>query len=133
MVIRVCNQHLDFYLHTWHAPHATDGRANKEWWQKTSELLQRWPAGIVLADTNGRLAHNNGGEPLYSADDANGSELRRAIDIADLMAINTILDIRVHSMEMSEDEALQLMTLKIQRNIRVKSAHQSPHLRRTLN
>ncbi len=57
------------------------------------------------------LLLNNGYAPEDSAQSALAIRLQQ-LKMQARMAINTILDIRVHSMEMSEDEALQLMTFR---------------------
>ena len=57
------------------------------------------------------LLLDNGYAPEDSAQSALAIRLQQ-LKMQARMAINTILDIRVHSMEMSEDEALQLMTIR---------------------
>jgi uncharacterized protein (DUF885 family) len=57
------------------------------------------------------LLLDNGYDPEDSAQSALAIRLQQ-LKMQARMAINTILDIRVHSMEMSEDEALQLMTFR---------------------
>ena len=57
------------------------------------------------------LLLDNGYAPEDSAQSALAIRLQQ-LKMQARMAINTILDIRVHSMEMSEDEALRLMTFR---------------------
>ena len=57
------------------------------------------------------LLLDNGYAPEDSAQSVLAIRLQQ-LKMQARMAINTILDIRVHSMEMSEDEALQLMTFR---------------------